>query len=234
MNEEKKGHRGRLRKRFNEDGLGGFLDYEIVELLLTLGTPRKDCKKQAHEAIKRFGSLRGVLEADQLQLQKITGIGPLNTFGLRLVHESTKKFLEEKLIDKEQFCRSSKEVFDYLYHSMRGLKYEVFKVIYLSSQNKVIKIKDLFEGSLTSTSIYPREIIKSSIQKNAVALIFVHNHPSGEPQPSDLDKEITENLVSACKIMEINVIDHIIIGNNKYYSFADNGLIKEYKITRRK
>jgi DNA repair protein RadC len=227
------GHRKRLRDRFNKSGLNGFHDYEIVELLLTLGTPRKDCKKQAKEAIKRFKTLRGVLEADQNQLQEIKGIGPYNTFGLRLVQEVAREYLKEKII-KERFCRSSKEVFEYLYHSMRGLKKEVFKVIYLNSKNKILNEEDLFEGSLTSTSIYPREIIKNAIKNDASALIFVHNHPSGDPQPSNLDKEITEDLVCACKIMEINVLDHIIVGNDKYYSFADNGLINEYKMIRRR
>lgn len=224
-----KGHRKRLKDKFNKNGLTGFHDYEIVELLLTLGTPRKDCKEQSKQAMKQFHTLRGVLEADPLQLQEIKGIGPYNTFGLRLVQEVAKKFLKEKIIGKQQFCSSSKEVFDYLYHSMRGLKNEIFKIIYLNNKNRIIDIEDLFKGSLTSTSIYTREIIKNAIQNNASALIFVHNHPSGEPQPSDLDKEITRSLVRACKIMEINILDHVIIGNDKYYSFADNGLIKEYK-----
>ena len=94
----------------------------------------------------------------------------------------------------------------------------------------VISIDDLFKGSLTSSSVYPREIIKSAIKNNAASLIFAHNHPSGESNPSESDKEVTRNMVKAGKIMEIKVLDHIIIGNDRYFSFADNGLIKQYEV----
>lgn len=144
-----------------------------------------------------------------------------------------KEFMESYLLEtlKEKFaCRSSKEVFDYLYVSMRDLKKEVFKVIFLNSQNRIESVEDLFEGSLNSSSVYPREIIKMALAKNAAAMIFAHNHPSGIPSPSDPDKSITENLVHAGQLMEIRVLDHIIIGDNKYFSFADCGLIKDYEL----
>ena len=122
------GHRKRLREKFIEGGLAGFHDYEIVELLLTLGSPRKDCKPQAKEAIKRFRTLRGVLEASHEELQEIDGIGPHSAFGIKLVQEVARKFLKEKIIDKPVFT-SSQEIFDYLYHSMRGLRKETFKIV---------------------------------------------------------------------------------------------------------
>ena len=221
------GHRKRLREKFIKSGLAGFHDYEIVELLLTLGIPRRDCKQQAKEAIKRFKTLRGVLEAPVEELQQIEGIGSHSAFGIRLVQEIAREFLKEQVLDKP-YCRSSREVFDYLYHSMRDLKKEVFKVMFLDSQNRVVKIEDLFEGTLNSSAIYPREIIQSAVKHNAAALIFVHNHPAGNPQPSDNDKQITQDLVFAGNIMQIKVLDHIIIGENRYFSFADAGLIEEY------
>lgn len=226
-NLEAKGHRKRLREKFLKSGIKGFHDYEIIELLLTLGTPRKDCKHQAKEAIKRFKTLRGVLEAPLEELQKIKGVGPHNVFGIKLVQEVARKFLKEQIIKKEIF-RSSKEVFDYLYHSMRDLKKEVFKVIFLDGKNEVIEIEKLFEGTLNESVIYPREIIKDAIKHNAASLIFVHNHPSGDPTPSESDKAITEDLVYACNLMQIKALDHIIIGDNRYFSFADKGLIEEY------
>jgi len=225
----RQGHRKRLRERFIKSGLKGFHDYEIIELLLTLGSPRKDCKQQAKEAIKRFKTLRGVLEASPKELQQIDGIGPHSAFGIKLVQEVAREFLKEKIIDKPIY-KSSQEVFDYLYHSMRDLKKEVLKVIYLSSQNQIIDTVDLLEGTINNSSISPREVMESAIKHYAASLIFVHNHPSGNPEPSQSDKEVTRELVYAGRIMQIKVLDHIIIGENKYFSFAGEGLIEEYEL----
>ncbi len=223
------GHRKRLREKFIKSGLKGFHDYEIVELLLTLGSPRKDCKQQAKEAIKIFKNLRGVLEASPKELQQIDGIGPHNAFGIKLAQEVAREFLKEKIIDTPIY-KSAQEIFDYLYHSMRDLKKEVFKVIYLNSQNQIIETTDLFEGTINSSAVSPREIIESAIKNNATSLIFVHNHPSGNPEPSKNDKELTRDLVYSGSIMRIRVLDHIIIGNNRYFSFAGEGLIEQYEL----
>ena len=223
------GHRKRLREKFIKHGISGFHDYEIIELLLALGTPRRDCKQQAKDAISKFKTLRGVLEAPEKELREINGIGPHNAFGIRLIQEVAREFLKEKILEKP-ICKSSREIFDYLYHSMRGLKKEVFKVLFLGSKNQIIEIEDLFEGTLNTSAIYPREVIRSAIKYNAVSLIFVHNHPSGSPEPSQSDKNITEDLVSAANLMQIKVLDHIIIGDNKYFSFADEGLINTYDL----
>jgi len=226
---DQEGHRKRLRAKFNRSGLAAFLDYEIIELLLALGIPRKDCKPQAKEAIKRFKTLRGVLQAPPEELQKIKGITAYNTFVIKFVQELAREFLKEQILNKA-FCKSSKEVFDYLYHSMRDLKKEVFKVMFLNAQNQVIQVEDLFEGTLVASAIYPREIIEKAIKYNAAALIFAHNHPSGDSEPSDNDKQVTQNLVFAGNIMQIKVLDHLIIGDNRYFSFADGGLIEEYNL----
>jgi DNA repair protein RadC len=223
------GHRRRLREKFLKSGLSGFHDYEIVELLLTLGSPRKDCKPQAKEAIKRFQTLRGVLSASAEELQQIEGIGPHSAFGIRLVQEMAKEFLKGKIVE-QTFLKSSREIFDYLYHAMRDLKKELFKVIYLSSQNQIIEVADLFEGTVDSSFISPREIVEGALKDKAAALIFVHNHPSGNPAPSISDRELTRQLVYVGKIMQMKVVDHIIIGNDRYYSFADEGLIEEYEM----
>ena len=223
------GHRKRLREKFIKAGLTGFHDYEIIELLLTLGSPRKDCKRQAKEALKRFRTLRGVLEAPLEELQQIDGIGPHSAFGIKLVQEVAREFLKEKIVDRPIY-KSAKEVFDYLYHSMRDLKKEVFKAIYLNSQNQIIDTVTLFQGTINSSSISPREVIESALKYNAVSLIFAHNHPSGSPEPSSSDKELTKDLVYAGSIMRIRVLDHIIIGNNKYFSFAGEGLIEQYEL----
>ena len=226
------GHRKRLRERFLKGGLAGFQDYEIVELLLTLGSPRKDCKQQAKGAIKRFKTLRGVLEASPEELEEIAGIGPHNVLGIKLVQETARRFLKERIIDRPVY-QSSQEVFDYLYHSMRDLKKEVFKVIYLNSRNQIIETADLFQGTVNSSAISPRQVIEGAIKHNAVSLIFAHNHPSGNPGPSQSDREVTRDLVYAAGVMQIKVLDHIIIGDNTYFSFAGEGLIEEYEAASR-
>jgi len=223
------GHRRRLREKFLKAGINAFLDYEIVELLLTLGTPRKDCKEQAKKALKEFKTLRGVLEADNLDLQRIKGIGSHNVFGIRLVQEVSRRFLKDRMMSRP-YCRSSREVFDYLYHSLRDLKKEKFKVLFLDAKNQIIEERTLFEGTVDSSAVYPREIMKEALRYDASSLIFVHNHPSGDPEPSLCDREITRELVFAARVMELKVLDHIIIGNNCFFSFVDHGMIEDYEL----
>ena len=223
------GHRKRLREKFIKSGLAGFHDYEVIELLLTLGSPRKDCKQQAKEALKKFKTLRGVLQASPRELQEIDGIGPHSAFGIKLVQEVARELLKQKIIDKPVY-KSAKEIFDYLYYSMRDLTKEVFKVIYLNSQNQIIDTTDLSEGTISSSAISPREVMENAIRYHAASLIFAHNHPSGNPEPSASDKDLTRDLVYAGSIMRIKVLDHVIIGGNKYFSFAGEGLIEEYEL----
>ncbi|UCD85966.1 MAG: DNA repair protein RadC [Deltaproteobacteria bacterium] len=224
----REGHRKRLREKLIKSGISAFHDYEIVELLLTLGTPRRDCKQQAKAAMKRFKTLRGVLDAPMEELQEVKGIGPHNAFGLKLFQQISERYLKERIVGKQIQLKSSKAVFDYLYQSLRKDRREIFKVLFLDSKNRLIDDENLFEGSLTSSAVYPREIMKMAIKHDAAALIFVHNHPSGDPDPSQSDREITRELVSAGKIMQIKVLDHIIVGDNRYFSFADEGMIERH------
>ncbi len=221
---DKAGHRQRLRERFLKSGLQGFHDYEVVELLLTLGTPRKDCKQTAKDALKKFGSLNAVLDASPAELQEINGIGPNNVFGLKLTQTVARRYLSQRIIGKEVIT-SVEEVMDYLQHNLKNKKQEIFSVIYLNGRNEIIEMEDLFEGTLTSSVVYPREVIKKVIEKHAAALIFVHNHPSGNPKPSDEDIAITNKLKTAAATIDVKVHDHIIIAGNDYYSFADHNLI---------
>jgi DNA repair protein RadC len=223
------GHRARLREKFLKGGLAGFLDYEIIELLLTLGTPRRDCKKVAREVLKEFKTFRRVLEAPARDLQRVRGVGPRNLFGIRLVHEVSRRFLKDRMMGRP-VCHSSKEVFDFLYHALRDLKREQFKVIFLDTKNQVIEEKTLFEGTVDSSAVYPREVIRDALLYEASALIFAHNHPSGDPEPSLCDKQITRDLVFAARVIQMKVLDHVIIGNNRYFSFADQGLIEDYDL----
>ena len=218
------GHRQRLRDRFLSSGLSGFQDYEVIELLLTLVTPRKDCKDAAKAALKHFKTLPGVLEASPRALCEVHGIGPKNLLGIKLIKAVADRYLAKRLIHRDPL-NNSKELFDYLYHSIRDKSRECFNGVFLDAKNKVITIETLFEGTLTASSVYPREVVLAALNHNAAALIFAHNHPSGDPKPSPEDVSITRQLVFACRVMGITVHEHIIIGDSCYFSFADEGLI---------
>ncbi|WP_028322203.1 RadC family protein [Desulfatiglans anilini] len=221
------GHRERLRQRFVEGGLERFSDEEVVEFLLTLGTPRGDLKPAAREAMKRLGSLSAVLSAPLEKLTAIPGIGARNALYLQLVHQTAARYLRDRAA-AQPFFSSSQCIFDYLFHSMRDLKREVFKVLFLNRKNMLIEDRDLFAGSLTGSAVYPREIMGLALELKAAALVFVHNHPSGDPSPSPEDQRLTRDLVWAAKLLMIQVLDHIVIGHNTYYSFADQGQIRRY------
>ena len=216
------GHRERLRQRFLAAGLDGFLDYEVIELLLTLATPRKDCKEAAKLALKKFKTLQGVLEADPRELQDVPGIGPNNMLGIKLIKAVSERFLAKKVIGKRVIA-NSRELGTYLNGAIRDKTRECFMAIFLDSKNRVIAMDTLFEGTLSASSVYPREVIRAALQHHAAALIFAHNHPSGEPQPSHEDLAVTRQLVFAGRLMGITVHEHLIIGENSYYSFADQG-----------
>lgn len=224
------GHRGRLRERFLASGLDGFHDYEVVELLLTLATPRKDCKDAAKALLKRFKTLPAVLEAAPAELQEIDGIGPVNIFGLKLVPAVSRRYLRQQLQAKE-LVNNSRALFNYLDHILRDQDRECFIAIYLDAKNRVITDERLFTGTVTASAVYPREVVKAAMAHTAAAIIFAHNHPSGDPAPSPDDMAITQKLIEACTLMGITVHEHLIIGREGYYSFADNGHISRIKAT---
>ena len=218
------GHRKRLRDKFLESGLSGFHDYEVIELLLTIGTPRKDCKDAAKASLKKFKTLQGVFEASTGELCEIAGIGPRNSFGIKLIKAVSDRYLNKKLIHKDPI-RSSKELFDYLTQKIRDKSREIFMAVFLDAKNRVLSAETLFKGTLTSSAVYPREVVRQALENHAAAVIFAHNHPSGDPNPSEEDVSITRKLVFACRTMGITVHEHLIIGNDGYFSFADQGYI---------
>ena len=224
MANSNEGHRQRLREKFLKSGLDGFHDYEIIELLLTLGTPRTDCKQRAKDALKKFGSLKAVLEAEPTGLKEIKGIGDKNVLGLKIAQAVSRRYLADRVLDKD-FVRSADEVLDYLKHNLRDKNREVFLVIYLNGRNQILKMEELFEGTLSTSAVYPREVVKRALVNDAAALVFVHNHPSGNPNPSQDDLTITKKLKEAAQAIDVSVHDHLIIAGNDVYSFADHGLI---------
>ncbi|MBP7516536.1 MAG: DNA repair protein RadC [Desulfobulbus sp.] len=219
------GHRQRLRDKFLAQGIDAFTDAEIIELLLTFGTPRSDCKEAARELLARFGSLPAVLDAAPVQLQQVKGVGPKNTFALHFIQGVARRYLRQRVVGKE-YVRSSREVADYLIHSMRGLQHEVLTVVFLDAAHAVIDAAVVAEGTVTVNTIYPRELVKAALARNASALVIAHNHPSGSLTPSRQDSELTRSLYLVCSFMHLDLLDHLIIGaGDQVYSFADQGVM---------
>jgi DNA repair protein RadC len=211
------GHRKRLRERFLQGGLESFLDYEIVEMLLTLGTPRKDCKQAAKDAIKEFGGLRGALDATLEELKNIKGIGSSNVFGIKLFQAMFERYSKEK-IPKKIPLNSSAAVAKFLQRSIGREKKEHFVMLSLDARNNLIKKSGISIGTLNASVVHPREVFKEAIQCSAASIIIAHNHPSGDINPSDEDIEMTKRLKEAGKILGIEILDHVIVARSAHYS----------------
>jgi len=213
--------------KLSKSRLDSLEDYEIIELLLNLASYHRSHNKLAKQCIRQFGSLRQVIEATPEELQQ-AGITPLGILCIRLMHEIPVRVLKQRILDKPVY-QSAEAIYEYLCYSMRGLKNEVLKVIYLNSRNHIIESLDLFEGVVNNILVSPRKIIESAISRRAVSMIFAHNHPSGDPAPSKSDKRLTRDLVFIGSATQITVLDHIIIGDNCYFSFAGDKLIEKYE-----
>lgn len=221
------GHRKRLREKFLNSGLSGFHDYEIIELLLSLNTPRKDCKESAKQLLKEFKSLQGVFEADSNELCRIKGVGPVNSFGIQLIKQIADRYLETKAISSDVLS-NQEDLKRYLYQLMGHKKTECFMVIFLDAKNRVLAAETLFTGTLTQSAVYPREVIKKALAHHSAAVMFAHNHPSGDIEPSRSDIKITKDLLFALKYVGIVLHEHMIIGGSQFYSFATNGFISQF------
>jgi DNA repair protein RadC len=223
------GHRQRLRDRFLDHGLDGFTDAEVLELLLSLGTPRKDCKESARLLLKQFGTLAQALDASQAELELVEGIGPKNGFALHFVQSVARRYLKQRLVSKE-YLRSSREVGEYLVHRMRGLKREVLMAVFLDASLGIIDTQLVAEGTLASNTVHPRELIKMALSHHAASLVIAHNHPSGSLTPSAEDTRLTRHLFIALGFAGIQLLDHLIVGESEQpFSFADHGLLEDIR-----
>ncbi|WP_051148498.1 RadC family protein [Desulfospira joergensenii] len=221
------GHRKRLRERFLSRGLEGFHDYEVIELLLSLNTPRRDCKDTAKALLKSFKTLQGVVEADLEALCRVPGVGPVNAMGIRLVKAAADRYLEAKILSRDVVSQP-RDLLDYLDHAIGFKGREYFVGVFLDAKNRVLACETLFEGSLTTSSVYPREVIARALHHRAAAMIFAHNHPSGDVSPSESDIRITRRLCFALNYADIRVHEHMIVGNHDYFSFASENLISRF------
>lgn len=220
------GHRARLRDKFLKSGIDALHDYEIVELLLTLGTPFKDCKQIAKEAMREFKGLRGVLDASVDELQQVKGIGPMNPFGLKLFQAVSERYEREKAIEKI-ILDSPVVVAKYLRELIGREKKEHFIVLCLGPKNNLIKegrIK-VSIGTADETLVHPREVFKEAIQASSTQVIVGHNHPSGDTEPSDEDLRITKRLRQSGRVLGIEVLDHLIVSKMSFFSFKEKKLL---------
>jgi DNA repair protein RadC len=218
------GHRKRLRERFLQSGLDGFLDYEIIELLLTLGTPRKDCKQPAKEVIVKFKGLTGALNSTIEELQQIDGIGPSNVFGIKLFQAISERYAKEK-VSPNVLLNSPQLIFEYLKEKIGKEKKEHFTIICFDARNNLI-VDEVSVGTLNSSLVHPREVFKKAILNNSSYVVVAHNHPSGDPSPSEDDIITTRRLVEAGKILGIAVADHMVVTQNNFISLKGQGFIE--------
>ena len=217
-------HRSRLRERFKRSGAAGFQDYELLELLLTYAIPRRDVKPAAKRLIKRFGSLAGVLDAEAKELEAIEGLGPASAGLIRLVKEAGTGYLAEKMLRRD-LVSSPQAVVDFSRARLGGMANEALMVIYLNAKNEVIDHQVIHEGTVDRAVVYPRRVVEGALAFHAAGLILVHNHPSGHPEPSAEDRQFTRSVGDAARAMDIRMLDHLIVGRQGYYSFAQAGIL---------
>jgi DNA repair protein RadC len=218
------GHRQRLRERFLASKKGTLPDYELLEMLLFSSSPRKDVKPLAKQLIKHFGSFSRVITAEPHDLLAIDGINDAALASFRMVQESLERVLKEE-VEERPILQSWKSLLDYCRASMGHLKREQFRILYLDKKNMLIA-DDLQEaGTVDQTPVYPREILRRALALEASAMILVHNHPSGNVEPSQADITITRDIIEAAKHLRVAVHDHVIVSATRYYSFKANGLM---------
>lgn len=218
------GHRARLRKRLLDGGAEALADHEVIEYLLMTAIPRRDTKPIARTLLKRFGSLAGVFNADPAALANHPGMGETSAAALRIVALATRRLARTQLTN-QPVLGSWQALIDYLTVDMAHLTVERVRVLYLDSKNRLIRDEHVSEGSIDEAAIHPREVIHHAMNLGAAALIIVHNHPSGSPEPSRADIQITNRIAEAGRLMGISVHDHVIIGREGHVSLKAKGLI---------
>ena len=214
----------RPRERLLKHGAAALSDAELLAIFLRVGVTGKSAVDLARDLVSRFGSLAGLFSATQAQLCAVNGMGPAIYVQLQAVLEMGRRALSEvmKLTDA---LNSPQAVRDYLRLTLANLPHEVFVAVFLTAQNRVITVEELFRGTLTQTSVYPREIVKRALAHNAAAVILAHNHPSGEASPSAADRALTKALAEALALIDVRVLDHFIVAPGASMSFAEQGML---------
>src|SRR3954470_5609201 len=213
----------RPRERLLANGAGALSDAELLAVLLRTGVAGKTAVQLSRELLGRFGGVGGLLGAGKALLE-VKGLGEAKSAQLSAALELVRRSLHEELKSGTALT-SPGAVRDFLRLSLAGREHEVFVCIWLDAQHRVLAVEEPFRGTLTQTSVYPREIVKAALRLNAAAVIFAHNHPSGVAQPSRSDELLTRNLKDALELVEVKVLDHFIVAGNQAISFAERGLL---------
>ena len=219
-----RGHRKRLKQKFTASGIEALHEYEALELLLTYVIRRQDVKPQAKDLLEKFGSVKGILDAEIGDLQTVKGIGNRSASLFKLIKEIASLYLKQKAMEKKQVSCTT-ELLDFCRTKMGGKKDEEFCVIYLDAQNQIIEFETVQKGIVNQAVVYPRQVLESALKKKASAIILAHNHPSGQVRPSDADIRLTKTIQETAKVLDILVHDHIIIGEDRFFSFREEGLM---------
>ena len=217
-------HDDRPRERLLARGAAALSDAELVALLLRTGVAGASALDVARGLIARFGGLAGLLAASTVELAAVRGVGPAKCAELATVVELARRSLSEAARGRDALA-SPQAVRDYLRLTLAGRDHEVFVGIYLDSQNRLLGAEELFRGTLAQTSVYPREVVKAALARNAAAMIFAHNHPSGLAEPSRADELLTQALKQALALVDIRTLDHFVIAGGGLTSFAERGLL---------
>ncbi|MCA8884002.1 MAG: DNA repair protein RadC [Rhodobacteraceae bacterium] len=217
-------HRQRLRTRFLEGGPKAMPDYEVLEMLLFRALPRIDVKPIAHDLLKAFGDLTHVIAAPPERLCEIKGVGDTVVVEFALAREVAERMARSKVLQREVLS-SWDALMDYCHTSMSHGQIEQFRVLYLDRKNVLIADEEQARGTVDHVPVYPREVMKRALHLNASALILVHNHPSGDPTPSDADISMTERIDHAATVLGLTLHDHVIIGKSRELSFRAEGLL---------
>jgi len=205
-------------------GAASLSDAELLAIFLRVGVKGKSAVDLARSLIMHFGSLNRLFAASRDDFSSIPGMGDAKYAQLQAVFEMTRRALKEHLQDGASLS-SPQMVKDYLTLSLGTLEYEVFLVLFLDARNRLLAAEEMFRGTLTQTSVYPREIAKRALTYNAAAAILAHNHPSGNPEPSQADRLLTRTLKETLALVDVQVLDHIIVAGRQTRSFAEHGLM---------
>lgn len=214
----------RPRERLLAQGASSLATTELLAIILRTGTSSATALQVADNLLKHFGNLETLSQAEIVEISEIKGIGVAKAIQIKAALELGIRLLTSQAREKSTIS-SAQDVFDLLIPTMRYLDKEYFKAVLLDTKNKVLQIKDISIGSLNSSIVHPRELFKAAIKVSSAAIILVHNHPSGNPAPSPEDQEVTKRLWEAGQILGIKVLDHIIIGDNRYISLKEKGII---------
>ena len=214
----------RPREKLLDKGPEALSDAELLAIFLRTGIKGKTAVDLSRDLLNQFGSLRALLSTSLDDFCSAPGLGPAKYTQLQATLEMGRRHLQEQI--KNHDCLTSpKHTRDYLKSKLTGRPYEVFCCLYLDNQHRVLKFEELFRGTIDGASVYPREVVKNTLDNRAAAVIFAHNHPSGITEPSLADKQITKRLIEALALIDVRVLDHIIIGNGEVTSFAEQGLL---------